>query len=53
MAYALAGSMLTDITTEPLGIGRDGRPVYLKDVWPTPQEVDATVRAAVTSEGFK
>ena len=44
VAYALAGSMLTDITTEPLGTGKDGKPVYLKDVWPTPQEVDATVR---------
>jgi aconitate hydratase len=53
VAYALAGSMLTDITTQPLGIGRDGQPVYLKDVWPTPQEVDATVRRAVTAEGFK
>ncbi|MFL5335889.1 MAG: aconitate hydratase AcnA, partial [Geminicoccaceae bacterium] len=53
VAYALAGSMLTDITTQPLGTGRDGRPVYLKDVWPTPQEVDATVRKAVTAEGFK
>ena len=53
VAYALAGSMLTDITTEPLGTGKDGQPVYLKDVWPTPQEVDATVRKAVTAEGFK
>ena len=53
VAYALAGSMLRDITTEPLGTGRDGGPVYLKDVWPTPLEVDAAVRAAVTSEGFK
>ena len=53
VAYALAGSMLTDITTQPLGTGRDGKPVYLKDVWPTPQEVDATVRKAVTAEGFK
>ena len=53
VAYALAGSLLRDITTEPLGTGRDGGPVYLKDVWPTPLEVDAAVRAAVTSEGFK
>ncbi len=52
VAYALAGSMLKDITTEPLGIGSDGNAVYLKDVWPTPQEVELTVRAAVTSEGF-
>ena len=53
VAYALAGSMLTDITTQPLGTGKDGKPVYLKDVWPTPQEVDATVRKAVTADGFK
>jgi aconitate hydratase len=53
VAYALAGSMLKDITTEPLGEGRNGRPVYLKDVWPSPQEVDAAVRQAVTAEGFK
>jgi aconitate hydratase len=53
VAYALAGSMLKDITTEPLGTGKDGQPVYLKDVWPTPSEVDDTVRRAVTAEGFK
>jgi aconitate hydratase len=53
VSYALAGSMLKDITTEPLGMGKDGKPVYLKDVWPTPQEVDAAVRSAVTAEGFK
>jgi aconitate hydratase len=53
VAYALAGSMTKDITTEPLGMGKDGKPVYLKDVWPTPQEVDQAVRSAVTAEGFK
>ncbi|HEX6011230.1 MAG TPA: aconitase family protein, partial [Geminicoccaceae bacterium] len=53
VAYALAGSLRTDITTEPLGTGKDGQPVHLKDVWPTPQEVDAAVREAVTAEGFK
>ena len=53
VAYALAGSMLTDITTEPLGMGEGGKPVYLKDVWPTPHEVDEAVRKAVTAEGFK
>ena len=35
VAYALAGSMTMDITTEPLGEGKDGKPVYLKDIWPT------------------
>ncbi|WP_027133400.1 aconitate hydratase AcnA [Geminicoccus roseus] len=52
VAYALAGSMLKDITTEPLGTGKDGKPVYLKDVWPTPQEVDDAVRMAVTADMF-
>ncbi len=53
VAYALAGSMLKDITTEPLGTGSDGKPVYLKDVWPTPQEVDKVVREAVDQAMFK
>jgi aconitate hydratase len=53
VAYALAGSMLQDITSEPLGMGDGGRPVYLKDVWPTPAEVDGAVRQAVTAAGFK
>ncbi len=39
VAYALLGSMKKDITTESLGTGSDGHPVYLKDIWPTPQEV--------------
>jgi aconitate hydratase len=53
VAYALAGSMRRDITCEPLGMGRDGEPVYLADVWPSPQEVDAAVRAAVTADLFR
>ncbi len=53
VAYALAGSMRRDITSEPLGMGRNGEPVYLADVWPTPQEVDAAVRAAVTADLFR
>jgi aconitate hydratase len=53
VAYALAGSMLTDITTEPLGTGSDGKPVYLRDVWPTPEEVAEVVRESVDSAMFK
>jgi aconitate hydratase len=53
VAYALAGSMDVDLTTEPLGTGRDGRPVFLKDVWPSPQDVDTAVRAAVDASMFK
>jgi aconitate hydratase A / 2-methylisocitrate dehydratase len=52
VAYALAGRMDMDLTTEPLGIDPQGKPVYLKDVWPTPQEIEATVRASVTSEQY-
>ncbi|MGE3579656.1 MAG: aconitate hydratase AcnA, partial [Vicinamibacterales bacterium] len=53
VAYAIAGSMLTDITTEPLGTGKDGKPVYLKDVWPTSAEIQETVTRVVTAKQFK
>jgi aconitate hydratase len=53
VAYALAGSLDIDITTEPLGLGSDGRPVYLKDVWPSAQEVAAAVASSVDSAMFK
>jgi len=52
VAYALAGSMEIDITTEPLGNDTAGKPVYLRDIWPTQQEIDATVRSSVTTEMF-
>jgi aconitate hydratase len=52
VAYALAGRMDMDLTTEPLGHDPQGQPVYLKDIWPTPQEIEATVRASVTSEQY-
>ncbi|MDG1286393.1 MAG: aconitate hydratase AcnA [Rickettsiales bacterium] len=53
VAYALAGSMNIDITTEPLGQDRDGNDVFLKDVWPTSQEVSDTVARCVTREMFE
>jgi aconitate hydratase len=52
VAYALVGSMDVDITTEPLGTGSDGEPVYLHDIWPTPQEIQETIDLAVASETF-
>ncbi len=52
VAYALAGTMDIDIQNDPLGTGNDGRPVYLKDIWPTPEEIEATVRRCVKSEMF-
>jgi aconitate hydratase len=52
VAYALAGSMDVDITTEPLGTGSDGEPVYLSDIWPSPQDVAAVVGEAITSDMY-
>jgi aconitate hydratase len=52
VAYALAGRMDMDLTTEPLGTDTAGKPVYLRDIWPTPQEIESTVRASVTSEMY-
>ncbi len=53
VAYAIAGSMDVDLVTEPLGTGADGRPVYLRDVWPTPQEVQAVIDSAIDAEMFR
>src|SRR6266404_2114283 len=53
VAYALAGRMDLDLTTEPLGTDSAGKPVYLRELWPTPQEVETTVREAVTKEQYK
>lgn len=52
VAYALAGSMKVNIVTDPLGTDKDGNPVYLKDIWPTNEEITATVRSCVTPEMF-
>ncbi|HKC27624.1 MAG TPA: aconitate hydratase [Jatrophihabitans sp.] len=52
VAYALAGSMDVDITTEPLGTGKDGEPVYLNDIWPAPDEVQRVIDEAIASEMF-
>ena len=53
VAYALAGSTDIDLTSEPLGQGKDGQAVYLKDLWPTSQEIQTTVAKAVSAELFK
>jgi len=52
VAYALAGRMDFDIVNEPIGSDKAGKPVYLREIWPTPQEVEATVRSAVSKEMF-
>jgi aconitase A len=53
VAYALAGSLDVDLNNEPLGTGTGGKPVYLKDIWPTAQEVADNVHKFITSEMFK
>ncbi|HZP32332.1 MAG TPA: aconitate hydratase AcnA [Candidatus Acidoferrales bacterium] len=53
VAYALAGRMDFDMATEPLGNDRTGKPVYLRDIWPTPKEVEETVRKAVNTDMFR
>jgi len=53
VAYALVGKMDVDITSEPLGEGSDGKPVYLRDLWPTQKEIDETIHTAVRSETFR
>ena len=52
VAYALAGRMDMDLTTESLGSDSAGKPVYLRDIWPSPQEIEKTVRESVTSEMY-
>jgi aconitate hydratase len=52
VAYALAGTMDLDLTTEPLGTGKDGEPVYLQDIWPSPQDVAQIVGDAISSEMY-
>jgi aconitate hydratase A / 2-methylisocitrate dehydratase len=53
VAYALAGRMDFDIVNESLGDDKTGKPVYLRDIWPTPDEVEKTMRSSVTSEMFR
>jgi aconitate hydratase len=53
VAYAIAGRMTLDLTTEPLGISRDGQPVYLRDIWPSEREIQETMLKAVNAEMFR
>jgi len=52
VAYALAGSMDIDLTTEPIGTGSAGKPVYLTDIWPSPTEIEEVVHGSVAPEMF-
>ena len=53
VAYALAGTLDLDLTTEPLGTGSDGKPVYLKDIWPSDQEVQELLTRSIDSKMFQ
>jgi aconitate hydratase len=53
VAYAIAGHVDMDLTTEPLGTDSNGKPVYLKDVWPTQQEIQDAIQSAVRAEMFQ
>ena len=53
VAYALAGTMAIDLLTDPIGFNQKGKPVYLKDIWPSNQEIDAAVRQSITPEMFQ
>ncbi len=53
VAYALAGTVECDLTRDPLGIAADGRPVYLRDIWPSAAEIEATIAANLNPEMFR
>lgn len=53
VAYAIAGRVDFDMEKDSLGTGKDGQPVYLRDIWPSPQEVDAAIQATIDAEMFR
>jgi aconitate hydratase len=53
VAYALAGNVKIDLVNDPIGTGRDGQPVYLRDIWPSAHEIDETMRRALTPEMYR
>ncbi len=53
VAYALAGSLTMDLTREPVGYDRKNEPVYLRDIWPSPQEIAETMRKAIKASSFR
>ncbi len=53
VAYAIAGTMDIDLDTEPLGTGADGKPVYLRDIWPAPAEIAEAMRTAIKREQYQ
>jgi len=53
VAYALAGTVLIDFDTDPIAVNADGNPVYLKDIWPTPEEIKGAISTYLTPELFR
>ena len=53
VAYALAGRMTLDLTTEPIGVDKSGEPVYLRELWPTEREIQETMLSSVTADMFR
>ena len=53
VAFALAGRVDIDLTQEPLGEGKDGKPVFLRDIWPSPEEIQAAMSASLKPELFE
>jgi aconitate hydratase len=53
VAFALAGTVRVDLTKEPIGRGKDGKAVYLRDIWPSPEEVESVIRGAVRRDMFE
>lgn len=53
MAFALAGRINIDLETEPLGRGQEGRPVFLRDLWPSQEEIQRTLQQAIGSDLYR
>ncbi|MDB5937797.1 MAG: aconitase, partial [Polaromonas sp.] len=53
VAYALAGTVMRDLTSEPIGKGKDGQDVYLRDIWPSSDEIHALMKYAMRGEAFR
>jgi aconitate hydratase len=53
VAYALAGTVDTDLTNEPLGEGSDGQPVYLRDIWPSSEEIASTIASSMSADEYR
>ncbi len=52
VAYAIAGTIDIDLTNDPLGTGSDGKPVYLRDIWPTNHEIAETIQSSISAQQF-